>query len=900
VSSVPASAPPRWWRPLCRADRLALAWMAIIPTLLFTVPALFGHPAIVDDNVIQNFPLRVLSGRQIASGHLPLLNLYANSGTPLLGGLNAGALYPMTVIFAFIPPIAAWVLNLIVVYVTAAVGMFALLRWHGLRTLSSFAAAMSFSYTGAMIAQVVHLGVAQGFALIPWAVLILLSLSRRLEELEPTAKWRTCARTALPWTVGLSLLWGLTFLTGEPRAIAEIELVTMVVVPVILLMRTSYAISTWRARATYLASVALGVGWGAGVAFVQLVPGWSFIGLSQRSSISYGFFGAGSHFVQWIPSMLVQDVFGGNGLWGQPHYFSVYSFAEVSGYAGILALVATMAFLLRVTRRGWVRAQRDYVLYVALGAVGWVATWGSSTPLGHLFHSIPLFGSARLQSRNIILADFAASVLLGWWLDRMQARDTRSAGLEGRARWITLSPAIAAAALCVAMFVWGGAIVHSVGVEVRASSLARGETLTLALHLVVALAASVLLLRWRRSTRVVGWLLAILAVDVVVFLLFSSTGLIGGSVPVSPSRPSAVSLLGNQGRFALVDESGAHFLQFEELGSPNMNVFTQLPSVQGYGSLIATIYGNVTGTHPVAALNPCSLANGTFAQLRLAVVAVSSSELSTVLGANLPPSNRCLAPEVTPTAQRYFGQLLKVRTISVGGFRDQRVANGPVSIRLLDSNGRAFGPVEVSPGAKTVTFDFPDVGQGAAGFTLSAASGVEVADATVTQARTKSVGYELDTPFQLALSSPSWRLATTVGTLAIFKAARVPGPDWLEGSTKGSRITKVRSVLWGDSWVSVKAAEPVTLVRSMAYLPGWRATALNERTGASVTLTVSHSGLVQKVTVPAGDWTVHFHYHAPYIELGLIVSIASTLLLGAAAGTVLWESRRSRSDKVHV
>ena len=88
-------------------------------------------PAIDADNLIQNFPLRVLAGQQIASGHLPLLDPLANAGTPLLGGMNAGALYPLTVIFAFIPAIAAWVFNMIVVYVTAALGVFALLRWHG-------------------------------------------------------------------------------------------------------------------------------------------------------------------------------------------------------------------------------------------------------------------------------------------------------------------------------------------------------------------------------------------------------------------------------------------------------------------------------------------------------------------------------------------------------------------------------------------------------------------------------------------------------------------------------------------------------------------------------------------------------------------------------------------------
>ena len=36
------------------------------PLVLFIIPALAGHPAIDADNLIQNFPLRVLAGRQLA------------------------------------------------------------------------------------------------------------------------------------------------------------------------------------------------------------------------------------------------------------------------------------------------------------------------------------------------------------------------------------------------------------------------------------------------------------------------------------------------------------------------------------------------------------------------------------------------------------------------------------------------------------------------------------------------------------------------------------------------------------------------------------------------------------------------------------------------------------------
>jgi hypothetical protein len=165
-----------WWRPLARGDRWALIWFVIIPGVLFIIPALFGHPAIDADNLIQNFPLRVLAGQQIRTGHLPLLDPLTNSGTPLLGGMNAGALYPLTVIFAFIPPIVAWLINMIVVYVTAALGVFALLRWHGVRTVPAFVAGISYAYSGAMIGQMVHLGVVQGYSFIPWAVLLMVAL----------------------------------------------------------------------------------------------------------------------------------------------------------------------------------------------------------------------------------------------------------------------------------------------------------------------------------------------------------------------------------------------------------------------------------------------------------------------------------------------------------------------------------------------------------------------------------------------------------------------------------------------------------------------------------------------------------------------------------------------------
>ncbi len=879
-----------------RLDRFALIAMLVVPTILFVLPALAGHPALSGDNLIQNFPLRVLSGRQLASGHLPLFNPFANSGTPLLGGLNAGALYPLTWIFAFVTPIVGWVINCIAVYVIAATGMFALLRWHGIAAKSSFAAAMTYSYSGAMIGQLVHLGVVQGFAFIPWTVLIILSLSRRLGLESGVTPWHRYARIALPWVCAYGLLWGLTFLTGEPRGIADIELLSLVVAPTVLILRSTYWIGAWRARIVFAATLAVGLAWGIALGLVQLLPGQSFIGSSQRSVVTYGFFGAGSLVVRWTSLLFVPDLMGGNGSAGQPGYFAHYNLAEVTGYVGVLALMATFAFFTRVTRRGWKGAERDYVLYVVLFAVGLFATWGSFTPLGHLFRHIPLYGNTRLQSRNVIVVDFAMTILLGWWFNKIEHRRLEEAGVEGRAKWVTMAPALAIVALCTSLFFWGPQIVSFLGVFPQQEELAKDMHTSYGLHLVIALLAVLAIVLWRRRTNLLRILFGVLVVDVIVFLVLSASAVIGGSGPTMPSRAYATSILGSSGRTALVDQGGMHAKAYQMLGVPNMNVFTRLPSVQGYGSLESTNYDDATGTHPQAAVDPCRLADGTFSQLRLATIVVATSKLGNNTRVPVPPEPNCKLATPTTHADRYFGQLLQVRTVTVHGRGGRLVAKGPVALHLLSANGGVLQPVVVERGANVMTFTLPAESPSAAGFELDASYPVLVESARVTTNKKDST-YLFNSPFQEALDGSQWRLVNTLGTFSVFKAKTVRGPDWLRLPTTGA-ITHVRNASWGDTWVSLHAAAPVTLIRSTSYLPGWRVTALNVATGENSTLLVQRNGLIQQVTVPAGTWVVHFHYHAPYIELGLGASLGGGGLLVVMVSYLIADERRKRNDKV--
>lgn len=866
--------------------------MVVLPTILFVVPALFGHPAIAQDNLIQNFPLRVLTGQQLASGHLPLLNPLADSGTPLLGGMNAGSFFPLTFLFVVLPGVAAWVLNLIAVYVGAALGVFALLRWHGTRTFAALVAGLVYAYSGAMIGQLVHLGVVQGYAMLPWTVLVMFSLAQVLER-ATASTWRGRLRALLPGVTGLGLLWGLTFLSGEPRAIAEMQLLLLVVGPAVLLFRSPWQPTTWANRITYVMSVGVSIGWGVMIGLAQLITGWAFINQSQRTGLTYAWYGAGSLGVRWTSLLLVPDLFGGNGLLHQPSYFVNYNLPEVTGYAGVVALVALAAYVSRLTRGGWRGHDRDWMVYFALVVVGLFASWGNFTPVGHLFQAIPLYGSTRLQSRNIILVDLGVSVLLGWFLQCLSERDFAGAGLLGRRKWLTLSPAIVVAVLSGAMMLFSTQIITWILKQRPLNGLQYYERPTLTLHLIVALAVIMLLYRGLQSAKLLKWLSIVIAADIIIFSVFCADGFLAGRASIEPSRAAVAAQIGAEGRFALVDPSGANHYMFQDLGGANLNVFTKIPSVQGYGSLIDQLYGAVTDTHPLYSLDGCQLAKGVYHQLRLASVVISVDKLAWLVTPTTSVPTPCVANLRSTSQRRYFGQSLSVGSVSITGERGASVAPGEVVAWLLNARNQPIGKPVSAIGAPVTTFHFPR-SPDAVGVLFSASGGALITSTTV-HVRDSNQAYLLDSSFQQALSSDAWRLVKVQGPLSYFRATSVRASSWLGSHSTTSRITGIRDASWGDAWVSVKATHPTVLKHSMGWIPGWRATGHNNVTGATVTLHVVRSGLIQQVIVPPGDWTVHFHYHAPHIELGLIGSFAGGVLMLVAFVVLGWVPRRSKA-----
>jgi hypothetical protein len=935
-------APPARWRRVSRSvvawartpDGVSVAVLVVLPLLLFVIPAMAGHPAITGDNLIQNFPLRALTGLQMRQGHLPLWDPYIWSGSPLLGGLNAGSFYPFTFVFAVLPAVGAWVVNLLGVYWAGGLGMYALARQYRLRPLASLLGALTYAFGGAMSGQIVHLGVIEGMGWMPLLVLALLRLSWAVlgtgpvkaslgaggdvaEAMPATLAWR--------WVVLLAAVIGLEALTGEPRAMAETEIVGPLVV-LWLVLRPYGGRVPLRRRAAMVALAVAGGAWGALLAGAELVPGWSFIEASQRAVEGYWFFGSGSLRPSWSALMFVPDLFGGAGLFGQTRYFNNYNLTEVTGYVGLLPVAAALVLVSRSFGRRRSRLAADWGMWLAMAALGLLLSWGSFTPLGHLFHLIPLFGKTRLQSRNLEIVDFALAVLLAFWADRLLGRrGTAATGTDGWRRWLAVAPAVAAVGLCVAALAIPARLEESLGTTAAGGALARSLWPWFAAEVAVAVAVAGLVLGWRRLSprarrRAVT---AVVVADLVLFTLATSTVVAPARATLEPTPAAAAAVLGTAGRFAIYDTSSANVDTASQVGQPDLNLFTELPSVQGYGSILSETYGTATGTHTLDTLDPCALERGDFSALRLSTLLAIPSSLAPGVaadGAVTPPPAACPGVATPGTAHRrtmYFGWSLALRGATL--VRVAHVeATGTLRVGVVGRTGAVRWPAETLRRTKTGWSLRFRRSQVAAGLVLegpvravsdtSTITGTEIP--SVTSASTSGAGaaaapalsppppgrWSLDGVLQDALDTTAWRFAGSWNMYGVFVRTSVRPPVWLSAAVAGSHVSQVRTTDWGSATDDVVATRPVTVVWSESYLSGWHATLVPAGGGPSRALHVERDGLVQSVRVPAGTWVLTFSYRPPGLTAGIAGS-ALALLAFAAAGAVVTVRRRRRRGR---
>jgi hypothetical protein len=866
------------------------------------------------DNLQQNYPLHVLVGSMLRQGHLPFWDPYLFSGTPLLAGFNAGALYPLVGLFVIMPDRVAWIATEVTLFSVIGVGMYQFLRALALSTTACVLAGVTFVCSGVVLGQANHIDMTEGFASIPFMLLAVLHIVR-------DGRWR--------WSVVLGLGFALVILAGAPEAMLDEALLVIVYAAV----SAGFDRRRWW---RILTRCGAGAVLALSLAAVQWLPGISAIANSQRSGLGSSFAASGSFPPAYGLLSLVPYLYGGYGHLGEAGFFSHYNLAEVEIYAGILPVIA----LFSLWRPRWPSRLpgRERLTWYVIGCVGLLLAFGANTPLEHLFNAIPLYGRQRLQSRNMIDVAVAMCVLFAGWLDRRTDADVGAdadATATGTAA-VTFDRRVALVPLAVVLGLASWAVVAPASLI---TSLSSGSGSPAEVHTVRE--ATLIALGFCLGAGAVVWLRPVLRhrhwiLLVTAFMTLDLGLTVGTSQLVSTPSNALVSgrtVLENDvarhlapgGRFDVfnpqeyVNGAGA-----EVTGLPDDNILARLPSVGGYASIVSGNYDARTLTHDSGQLNVPLLGTGALGDLDLVdLVTAPEYFLVPIAGAPttvggvqpmteapgtdpvLPMGLRASAvggpyPSYPPprpalvtgqSTRWFFGESLRPTRASVlltsADLTPTVIRFGTIGATGTVRWGR---PVTVAAGARDAEGPLPAGAAG--GLAVDVLSGrLPAQQAAITVGARR---YELDGALSSAVRPGQWRQQDSADGYTLLVRHTAPHGVYAIGSDGATAPSvSVRSISANATSIEIRSTRREVVVRDVAFDVGWHAT-VSVDGGPPRQVRVAPHGLVQQVTLPEGTDAVTFTYQPPHWVLASTLSELSGLVLLALLAAYLVRRRRGR------
>src|SRR5262245_41691160 len=383
--------------------------------VILLAPLIYFWPAVAGDNVLAigdgwsySLLMKALCGQMLAQGILPLWNPYSFGGSPLLAGIQPGAIYPPNWIFAVFSPGMAMNIVVITTYHVAMAGMYLYARAIGVNRLGALVSGAIFAFGGFMVSHLDQPNCIGSLAWAPWLLWVIEKIRERAETAESTIE---TLRSAWPWATTGAVIFAAQFFAGHPQSAFHVWL-----------MSGAYALFTFlrleRHKAWRFSSAILALTLCGGLlCMVQLLPTRELQPLGERAALSYDFF-----ITQPLPphsllTLIFPYFFGG----GRPPLYRVggwdswWLLTWGFGYAGISGIALGLTALAAGTRR------RMVWFWIGTSLFSLLLALGSFMPLGihRLLYHVPIYNLFRSSYRHLFEFNLAVAALAGIGCSRL-------------------------------------------------------------------------------------------------------------------------------------------------------------------------------------------------------------------------------------------------------------------------------------------------------------------------------------------------------------------------------------------------------------------------------------------------------------------------------------------------
>lgn len=591
-----------------RLSRIAVAVTLVLLPLIYFFPAVLGKVTLAPgDGWSQIFGIRILIGRMLAHGELPLWNPYIFAGMPLLASIQPGALYPPTWLFAVLSPQTAMNVLVLTTYHLALIGTYLFARRIGINRIGAILAGTTFAFGGYMIAHLGHTNRITAAAWLPW---ILLAVEKCWSYCQPAPfvasdfaeapahKNNLRNRQLWRWMTLGAVFIALQFYAGEP----QMTLYSLMIVAAYGLFTLLFRVGHGN-RLRFLGAGAAMAVCGALLLAIQLLPERELLKQGDRAGIDYYYFSQFSFPPKQIFELFFPYYFGGAAL--EPYrvpYWGSWNITETCGYVGMAVWLLAFAAIFAIRRGRKDNANSQIKFWALCAVVALLLAFGSHLPFNihRLLYRVPVYNLFRASGRHLMEFTFAMGLLAGWGVTALAQLD-RVAAKRALLKSIVLLTGIIGAAVIVYRF-FDHRLVMETPLPPEAGSLSNSDLYFPVVFFGLSILA--LLIYARRWSSLSGVaIVAMLFLDLMSWGFFFEWRLINYNVAEKLADPPAVKFIKQREpdwkSFRIASYSPEPYKRNEDaLDYPNISIVRGLQSVNGYDPVrlgqMAEIAGRMT------------------------------------------------------------------------------------------------------------------------------------------------------------------------------------------------------------------------------------------------------------------------------------------------------------------